>query len=231
VEAVIRFLSFGVAHADLSDAWVLPAHQKADLIGTPAAKKVKATLTDQQILELIDSCPSREWQHVLSTLAVYGLRPEELFHLSVRVNPETGRKQFWCSYEKRSGRGRTKQRWLYPIPLQGDASQPVPGDLVELKERGLLTFPPMKERGEALSQYLRRLPLWKQWRAEAASRKEVLKPYTFRDSYSLRGHLKGIPASQMADAMGHSLQCHSYSYVWANASSTAATFERLLTAI
>ncbi|MGA0039167.1 MAG: hypothetical protein ACO3NZ_04920, partial [Pirellulales bacterium] len=57
---------------------------------------------------------------------------------------------------------------------------------------------------------------------------EVLRPYTFRDSYSLRGHLLGIPASQMAAAMGHSLQVHSASYVWSDAGSTAATFERLM---
>jgi hypothetical protein len=228
VETVMRFLDFGVSHAGLPECWVLPAAQKSKLVGPTGKKSTKATLSDTAILELIDACPSSEWQHVLNILATYGLRPEELFHLQVRTNPATGKKQFWCGYEKRSGVHKTKQRWLYPVPLTGADGQQVLWDLPGLFEKGLLTLPPMAERGEALSQYLRRLPLWRRWRAEAAERGEVLRPYTFRDSYSLRGHLLGIPASQMAAAMGHSLQVHSASYVWSDAGSTAATFERLM---
>jgi len=229
VETVLRFLVYGHDHRGLSADWILPAHQKADFL--EASKKVaKATLDGPQILELIDSCPSSEWQSVLTFLAAFGLRPEELFHLSLRVNPDTGKKQFWCGYEKVSGKSRTSQRWLWPIPLEDANGHQVDFNLVGAWEAGLVQFPSMKERGEALSQYLRRLPLWQRWRKSLASDGVVLRPYVFRDSYSLRGHLKGIPASQMSDAMGHSLAVHSSSYVWSEARSTAALFESLVEA-
>lgn len=86
----------------------------------------------------------------------------------------------------------------------------------------------MADRGGALNNYLRRNRLWDQWRADAAERGEVLKPYAFPDSYSLRAHLLGLPASVVSEAMGHSLQTHSSSYVWASKSTTAAMFNRLL---
>ena len=227
VETVMRFLAYGHDHRGLDGVWVLPAHQKADFL--ESSKKVaKATLTGPELLELIDSCPSTEWQSVLTFMATFGLRPEELFHLSLRVNPDTGKKQFWCGYEKVSGRFKTAQRWLYPVPLEDANGRQVARNLVGAWEAGLVQFPPMKDRGEALSQYLRRLPLWQRWRRELAAEGEVLRPYVFRDSYSLRGHLQGIPASAMAAAMGHSLAVHSSSYVWSDRSSTAALFESLL---
>lgn len=233
VETVMRFLVYGHDHRGLSADWILPAHQKVHFL--EKSKKVKkATLTGPQILELIDSCPSPEWQSVLTFLAVFGLRPEELFHLSVDVDPATGKRQFWCSYEKAAGgRGKrvhAKQRWLYPIPLEDAKGRQVAFNLVGPWEAGLVPFPPMKDRGEALSQYLRRLPLWQRWREQLAADGLVLRPYVFRDSYSLRGHLKGMPASQMSEAMGHSLAVHSSSYVWSERSSTAAMFEALVEA-
>ena len=227
VETVMRFLAYGHDHRGLSADWILPAHQKADFLES-SKKSAKATLTGPEILELIDSCPSTEWQSVLTFLAAFGLRPEELFHLSLRVNPDTGKKQFWCGYEKVSGKCRTSQRWLWPIPLEDTNGRQVELNLAGAWEAGLVQFPPMKDRGEALSQYLRRLPLWQRWRRELAADGVVLRPYVFRDSYSLRGHLKGIPASQMSAAMGHSLAVHSASYVWSDASSTAAVFEALV---
>ena len=229
VETVMRFLVYGHDHRGLSADWILPAHQKADFL-EKSKKVAKATLTGPQIMELIDSCPSPEWQSVLTFLAALGLRPEELFHLSLRVNPDTGKPQFWCGYEKVSGKSRTSQRWLWPIPLEDAKGRQVDFNLVGAWEAGLVQFPPMKDRGEALSQYLRRLPLWQRWRESLASDGLVLRPYVFRDSYSLRGHLKGIPASQMSDAMGHSLAVHSSSSVWSEARSTAAMFEALVEA-
>ena len=227
VETVMRFLSYCHDHRGLPDVWLLPKHQKRDFLEF-SKKSTKATLTGQEILDLIDSCPSAEWQHVLCFLAAFGLRPEELFHLELRVNPDTGKKQFWCSYEKASGLHKTKQRWLWLIPLVDSDGNQVQWDLVGLWEKGLCPFPSMKDRGEALSQYLRRLPLWKQWRAEKELNGEVLRPYAFRDSYSLRGHLLGVPSGQVADAMGHSLSTHCSHYTWATQSTTAAVFEALL---
>ena len=51
-------------------------------------------------------------------------------------------------------------------------------------------------------------------------------PYSFRHSYSLRGHRLDIDAGAMTHSMGHSLEVHLRSYPWAAASNTAAAFER-----
>jgi hypothetical protein len=228
VEAVLRVLTYAVAHEGLSEDWILPAPQKAQLVGIAPKRTEKATLTDTQILELIDACPSAEWQHVLALMATYGLRPEELFHLDVRVNHPTGKRQFWCSYEKASGKHRTKQRWLQALPLRDAEGRPCHAELVAAWDAGLLNLPPMKERGEAVSQYLRRQPLWQQWRKEEQGKGKVLRPYALRDSYSLRAHLAGVPSASVALAMGHSDATHCSHYTWATNDSTTAVFERLL---
>ena len=226
VEAIMRMLAYGHDHAGLSSVWILPAHQKKNFIES-SKRKTKSTLTDAQILRLIESVPSQEWRNVLMMMTTFGLRPEELFHLTVRVHPNTKRSQFWCSYEKASGAHSTDARWLFPLLPENSESQQVKWDLVSLWQANLLPLPPLKERGAALSQYLRRLPLWKQWRQDSTDNNEVLKPYAFRDSYSLRGHLRGVSASQMSAAMGHSLATHSAHYVYADQDSTAQAFEAL----
>ena len=226
VEAIMRMLAYGHDHAGLSSVWILPAHQKKNFIES-SKRKTKSTLTDEQILRLIESVPSQEWRNVLMLMTTFGLRPEELFHLTVRVHPNTGRPQFWCSYEKASGEHSTDARWLWPLLPEDSESQQVKWDLVSLWQANLLPLPSMKERGGALSQYLRRLPLWKQWRQDSTDNSEILKPYAFRDSYSLRGHLRGVSASQMSAAMGHSLATHSAHYVYADQDSTAQVFEAL----
>lgn len=51
-------------------------------------------------------------------------------------------------------------------------------------------------------------------------------PYSFRHSYSLRGHQRGIDAGSMAQAMGHNLEVHCLSYPWASTAGTIAAFDR-----
>ena len=232
VEAVIRFLNYGFDQAELDGVWVLPVHQKKHFL-EKSKKVVKATLLDSEILELIDSVPSPEWRSVLCFLAVFGLRPEELFHLSVKVNPSTGMKQFWCDYEKASGDFKTPPRWLYPIPLVDAQGRQVHWDLIGAWEADLIQFPPMADRGGALVQYLSRSKSWQILKAKKAENGEVLKPYAFRDSYSLRGHSPHYEFSStvMSDAMGHSESTHSSHYVWASVGTTAATFARGMKAL
>lgn len=228
VEAMIRWLNYGIAYRGLEAKWTLTQAQKKQLVGRQPARAEKATLTDAQILELIDACPSDEWRTVLVLMATYGLRPEELLHLEVRLDHNSGKRRFWCRYEKASGQHRTKQRWLHAMPLRDQHDRDCFTDLVSAWDAGLLHFPPLKDRGEAISQYLRRLPLWRRWRQECEASNQVLRPYALRDSYSLRAHLRGIPSAQVAHAMGHSDQSHCSHYIWATADTTAAVFERLL---
>ena len=109
--------------------------------------------------------PTAEWRNVLLVMAVYGLRPDELIHLTPKVNPTTGKLQLWCSYRK-AARGRTtktetKPRWLQAIPLRPPEGEDYPaGDLAAQINAGLMPFLPLKERGAAVAQYVGRLRLW-----------------------------------------------------------------------
>jgi hypothetical protein len=59
-----------------------------------------------------------------------------------------------------------------------------------------------------------------------AAKGERAVPYSFRHSYSLRGHLRGIDGGSVALSMGHSFEVHCRSYPWASQAGTAAAFER-----
>ena len=235
VGAITRLLIYGVAHEGLSADWILPQYQKVMLAGNGKPKKEReiAILSDVQILELLDSVPTDEWRNVLLVMAVYGLRPEELMHLTPKVNPTTGKQQLWCSYRKAAG-GRTtktatKPRWLQAIPLRGPHGEDYPAsDLAAQINAGLMPFPPLKERGAAVAQYVNRLKVWKEMAAAFDEQGNWLRPYSFRNSYSVRGHLRGVPGASMALAMGHSDKTHSAHYVTAAEESTAELFERIL---
>ena len=58
------------------------------------------------------------------------------------------------------------------------------------------------------------------------SQDERLTCYSFRHSYSVRGHQRGIDNGSMALAMGHSIEVHCRSYPWATEAGAAAAFER-----
>lgn len=227
VEYTLQFLQWGMAHAGLPGCWALPAGQKKQLVGTAPAKQLKATLNDQTLLLLIESCPTSEWSNVLTVMAAFGLRPEELFYLSVLVNPASGREQFFCSYEKISGVHKTKKRWLAEVPLKDADGAIVDLNLIERWKSGNLQFPPMSDRGGALSQYLRRLPMWQQLRADLGAEGKILRPYVFRDSYAVRGHLAQVPSTVMCDLMGHSLQTHDQHYVTSSEETNAQVLETL----
>ncbi|CAI8332428.1 MAG: Uncharacterised protein [Synechococcus sp. MIT S9220] len=234
VGAVTRMLTYGLAHEGLSGDWILPQHQKLTLAGNGKAdeKKEIAILSDLQIIELLDSVPTEAWRNVLLVMAVYGLRPEELMHLTPKVNPTTGKLQLWCSYRKAAG-GRSKKtmtepRWLQAVPISGPDGDVPAHDLAAAIEANLLPFPPLKERGAAVAQYLGRQKLWRQWAEEFETRGQWLRSYSFRNSFSVRAHLRGLPGASVAMAMGHSELTHSTHYVTATTETTSEVFERIL---
>ena len=59
-------------------------------------------------------------------------------------------------------------------------------------------------------------------------RKENLGTYSFRHSYSVRGHQLNIDSGSMADMMGHSEQTHGASYPFATEKTTIAAHEKAL---
>lgn len=219
VRAICRFLQYAIDHEGLSPEWELPPRQKAKLAGDGRCDDALpvAPLTDSQIIELIDSVQTPAWQNALLLMATYGLRPAELLHLSVEVNPDTGMEQLYCSYRKACG-GRTTKletepRFLHPCPLRDAKGRDRNGDLTAAWKAGLLPLPPMADKGKAVSQYLYRQPLWKRWTAEFAAQGKRLRPYSLRNSYSIRCHARGINTAAVSLAMGHSERTHSASYL------------------
>jgi hypothetical protein len=53
----------------------------------------------------------------------------------------------------------------------------------------------------------------------------MLRPYAFRDSYSLRCHRFGVEMGAVSMAIGHSLAVYSNSNRWASQATTAAAFD------
>ena len=60
--------------------------------------------------------------------------------------------------------------------------------------------------------FLRRRPIWKSLQKEAENIGEVLVPYTFRHRYAKQSHSAGFPVSNIAAAMGHTIEVHLGSY-------------------
>ena len=147
-------------------------------------------------------------------MAIHGLRPEELVHLTPKVSPNTGKLQLWCRDRKAAGgrttKTETKPRWLQAIPLRKPDGDDYPaGELAAEINAELMPFPALKDRGAAVAPYVKRKRGWKELAKTFAEQSKWLRPDSFRNTYSVRGHLRGIPGASMALAMGHSDNTHS----------------------
>ena len=66
--------------------------------------------------------------------------------------------------------------------------------------------------GKTLGAVLRRLPYWQQLIAEYEARGEWLRPYSLRDTFSVRAHGIVKDDTLIAAAMGHTVEVHHRSY-------------------
>ena len=162
-------------------------------------------------------------------MATYGLRPIEVLKLEVRINRDTGKKQLFCNYRKACGgkstKTETKPRFLYPCPPHDESGKKYCGDLTAAFEAGLLPFPAMGRGAADINQHLARNPVWRRINEEAKKEGKWLRPYSFRNTYSVRCHLRNVPSAQVADAMGHSDLTHNAFYLTSTVDATAAAFE------
>ena len=227
-----QFLRHCVAREQVPVVWAPPADLKEHIGRRPATATSKASdpITNEQILDLLGSLPDdaagQRWADVVRLMSELGLRPIELLHLSVRTDPKTGERYWWCSYEKRAGGGITKPRRLFPLPLvdaDGAAQQ------WHLLERWPIELPSLRSgngAADAIATYLNRREGWKKLRTHLEGQSQRLSCYSFRHSYSVRGHQRGIDNGSMALAMGHSIEVHCRSYPWATEAGAAAAFKR-----
>ena len=86
--------------------------------------------------------------------------------------------------------------------LEGEAGRGAP-----LAKRSVETV-----SGKTLVAILRRLPYWQQLMAEYEARGEWLRPYSLRDTFSVRAHGIVKDDTLIAAAMGHTVEVHHRSY-------------------
>jgi len=230
-----QFLRYCVAREQVPAIWQPPADLKDAIGRKPADSKTQKSdpITDQQIVNLIASLPDdaagTRWADVIRLMAELGLRPVELLHLSVRTDPKTGEPYWWCSYEKRAGGGVTKPRRIWPLPLHGDDGEPQQWNLLNRWQANLIELPSLRSgngAADAIATYLNRREGWRSLRVQLQANGQRLSCYSFRHSYSVRGHQRGVDNGSMALAMGHSIEVHCRSYPWATEAGTKAAFAR-----
>ena len=226
-----QFLDYCVQREKFPIAWLLTTKLKDHIGKKPKGKKVIKgdPITDQQIINLVNSIPDSEigkmWADAVRLVSEYGLRPVELDYLSVKKDRKTGEEYFFCSYEKRAGGGTTEARVLHPLPLVDDQGEVQQWNLLARWKAKDIKIPTLDDPN-AFKQYLNRNKYWKSLKAELEANNENLRPYSLRHSYSLRGHLRSIDAGSMADAMGHSYECHCREYSWASKKTTKSAFDK-----
>ena len=223
VTAVKKFLEFGIeVHGLPGESWTVTARVAKEMKGKKAKRRTVATLTDAEILTLINGLPDdvrcSRWKDALRLMALYGLRPEELNHLVSREHPQTAKPAIWCTYEKVCGSTKTGQRWLMPLPLKDGTGEMVDWNLAGAMAIGQLDLPPLSDK-YAVRTFLERQPYWQQLKAKYEKTGEWLRPYSFRNAYSLRAHRLGHRNDVICLAMGHSLSTHENSYEWARSES------------
>jgi integrase len=238
-QSLSQFLRHCVSREQFPDHWLPPAELKPQ-IGVSTAAEAPGSrkgdpFSDLEILSLIDALPQtevgRRWADAIRLLAELGLRPIELQHLAVRHEPSSGKPLWWCSYRKRSGGGMTEPRWIHPLPLTDWDGRRQDWNLAGRWQAGDLELPPLGNgpgASDAITTYLGRQKGWKTLRDRLSARGERAVPYSFRHSYSLRGHQLGIDAGSVALSMGHSYEVHCRSYPWASESGAATAFARAL---
>ncbi len=205
-----------------SASWTPPAKGNIKKYkGKPPASLRKKTeapiypITEDQIFELInylDNPPeearedikarAKEWSFPIKLLALYGLRPIEIFHLSIKND---GKEDYiWCSYVKKSGNGYTKPRRLRP--LLGDAEEWQEKWKLIQKIKNKEPLPACSSgAGQGFRDYLKHNPIWKRLREEH----ENLSSYSFRHAYASRGHKNYLfPEDDMCRFMGHGKEAH-----------------------
>lgn len=235
-QSLAQFLRHCVVREGFAELWTPPADLRSH-VGLKSGGAIRSMkgdpLSDAEILELLaalpDQGPGRSWSDAIRLSSELGLRPIELLHLSVRMDPRSGEWFWWCSYSKRSGGGATEPRRLEPLPLIDDHGAMQQWNLLERWMDGDITLPPLESgngAADCLKTYLNRQEAWRVLRARLAERGERLVPYSFRHSYSLRCHQRGIDGGSTAAAMGHSYEVHCRSYPWASEAGMVAAFRR-----
>ena len=242
VQHIAAFLRWATSrssgHFLPADNWTPPPKNAlGDYVGRKSAKKQQESsnptvaLEDEALLELINSLPlgeaekkqrlrdrAMEWDLAIKLAIVYGLRPIEVSYDYLEIK-KNGKEYLFCTYCKKAGRGITKPRRLWPLHPEWEQEWQL---VQRIKRKDPL--PRMKAgAGDAFKSYLRFNEVWKRLKAESG-----VVPYSFRHSYSKRGHqIYKLSDTEMAAFMGHTVQVHNAAYAqWSSESMLEASMKR-----
>lgn len=158
---------------------------------------------DGLIEEWREKITNLPWQWAYGILAVYGLRPHELFHLDLKRLSQ-GEKGL------RVLEGKTGARVIYPFPLEW-------WERWQLWEVNLpsITANSNSHFGNRVNQYFRRNQI-------------PFQPYDLRHAYAVRTMRMGLNLTLAAQQMGHSTAIHSEIYHrWISEKTHQEAFEAL----
>jgi hypothetical protein len=127
-----------------------------------------------------------------------------------------------------SHKGRKQEnppRWLHDLPLELPDGTKVKWDLKSRWQEGTLELPDTID-GKSFGQWLRRQPEWKALQRHYEDKGEHLKPYAFRDSFSVRCTREGINDAYASVVMGHTPEVHRRAYRTSNQEDIDASFIR-----
>ena len=205
--AIKKSVEFAVTEHRQPQAFLISEKDYLELRGADGKRRKQAVLTDDEVMELIQLLPE-SWGNVVKISRVFGVRPWEISFIK-RANNDDGEPQLRVikgkTYNNRAGvKEETEPRWLEPVAVNGTTF-----DLVQNWDQ--LSLPPTVS-GKPLGAFLRRLPYWKELMKEYEARGEWLRPYSFRDTFSVRAHSFNISDTNIAQAMGHTVEVHHRSY-------------------
>ena len=233
-----QFLTFCVNRKQFPDTWT-PPEDLSDHIGRPSKdNKLETTKgsyfdEDQILIDVINSIPDEKYSFAFKLIAELGLRPVELMHLQVKKDSKTKQPYWHCTYEKKAGKGSTKERKLYPLKLKDKKGVTQEWDLLNKFNNGEINLPVFENYtygvADALKNYITRKysvqsKKWIELKKRAKDEGKNLTLYSFRHTYSLRGHNLNIDGGSMSLAMGHNFRTHCENYPFASESSTDRAF-------
>ncbi len=254
VRNLSAFLRWCVDEEKIPPTW-MPRSDLSHHIGvTPNALQKPEILpedkavNDHILVELIDHVEGidQRWAYALKLMAELGLRPVELLHLQVKKD-FSGEKDFYCTYKKKAGKGATKEGELYSVPLKNKKEVIQEWNLMEAFEKEKIQLPDLAGYkygvADALKNFLERRSntrkdgtkgtLSKQAEKWFELKERVYKEdkkhltlYSFRHSYSLRSHERGIDPESVAVAMRHNLRTHTQFYPTAAKKAVKNTFKK-----
>lgn len=150
---------------------------------SPKSVEPRELPTDNEILDIWSSINNESWQWVVSALAIYGLRPHELFRINTdRLNEDPP----VLEVQEDS---KTGFRIVYPCASSAWSEMPVTEVLL----------PKIDTTGKNNNQLGNKIG------QEFRERAFPFTPYDLRHAYARRMFLRGFPPDFIAKSMGHSL--------------------------